>query len=179
MDSYKPEKQQRLQFRLVAWIVEDCQPLVVVEGQKFREFCYEMDLHFKVPGPALVKTTIQKSLSTNIFDDEWPLLGDEDSELDSFELVQQNFSIKTTTNFYPNINTRQTEKQSNIVEPIRDTPIQKYELYQQRKKKMVQDKLSEIIEMAANTINTRTQTEIDRFYDGESQVEHFMNNELE
>ncbi|CAG8677841.1 13048_t:CDS:1, partial [Cetraspora pellucida] len=36
-----------------------------------------------------------------------------------------------------------------------------------------------MIEMAANTINTRKQTEMDYFYDGESQVEHFMNNELE
>ncbi|CAG8677856.1 13049_t:CDS:2 [Cetraspora pellucida] len=227
MDSHKPEKQQCLQFRLAAWIIEDCQSLVVMEEQKFREFCYEMDPRFKVPGPALVKTTIQKSvlfaknklhdlisnpmetfsftpdmwtgmhhpyigvtihwLSKN-FDlnqavltieefpyphtgeqttdndksivkgmqllavphihctahtiqlaikdglnackdllikakelNNWlPLLGDEDSELDLFELVQQNFSIETTLNFYPNINTRQTEKQSNIVEPIRD-----------------------------------------------------------
>lgn len=62
LDSHKPAKQQKLLFLLTAWVVEDCQALTVVEGQRFRELCHEMDPRFKVPGSALVKTKIRESV---------------------------------------------------------------------------------------------------------------------
>ncbi|CAG8630275.1 3640_t:CDS:2 [Cetraspora pellucida] len=62
LDSHKLAKQQKLLFLLTAWVVEDCQALTIVEGQKFRELCYEMDPCFKVPGSALVKTKIRESV---------------------------------------------------------------------------------------------------------------------
>ncbi|CAG8857351.1 7355_t:CDS:2, partial [Gigaspora margarita] len=62
IDSHKPAKQQQLVFRLIAWIVEDCQPLIVVDGQEFRQFCYKMNPRFQVPRPALIKTKIQESV---------------------------------------------------------------------------------------------------------------------
>ncbi|CAG8854885.1 19898_t:CDS:2, partial [Gigaspora margarita] len=45
--------------------------------------------------------------------------------------------------------------------------------------KNVQNKLSEIVEMATNTIDTLVQTEMDRFYDGEIRIEHLIDDELE
>ncbi|CAG8784370.1 40742_t:CDS:2, partial [Gigaspora margarita] len=48
-----------------------------------------------------------------------------------------------------------------------------------KKKENVQNKLSKIVEMATNTIDTLVQTKIDCFYDGEIQIEHLIDDELE
>ncbi|CAG8723727.1 12418_t:CDS:2, partial [Racocetra persica] len=92
---HKSVKQEKLVFHLAAWIVEDCQPMSVVDGQNFHRFCYEMDPRFKVPGSAQIKTKIKELLlfaedqlheSENL---EWPLLGDDDSESDDDNLLTQ------------------------------------------------------------------------------------------
>ncbi|CAG8798696.1 9958_t:CDS:2, partial [Cetraspora pellucida] len=62
LDPHKPAKQEKLVFHLIAWIVEDYQPMTVVDSQNFRRFCYEMDPRFKVPGSAQIKTKIKESL---------------------------------------------------------------------------------------------------------------------
>ncbi|CAG8853164.1 11422_t:CDS:2, partial [Gigaspora margarita] len=48
-----------------------------------------------------------------------------------------------------------------------------------KKKENVQNKLSEIVEIATNTIDTLVQTEMDHFYNGEIRIEHLIDDELE
>ncbi|CAG8746061.1 11012_t:CDS:2, partial [Gigaspora rosea] len=62
IDNHRPAKQQKLSSRLISWIVEDCQPLSVVEEKTFQLFCQEMDPRFKVPGSAHIKTKIRESV---------------------------------------------------------------------------------------------------------------------
>ncbi|CAG8464267.1 3036_t:CDS:2 [Cetraspora pellucida] len=62
IEVHKSAKQQKLLYRLTAWIVDYCQALSIVEENCFQQFCYEMDPCFKVPGSALIKTKIRKSV---------------------------------------------------------------------------------------------------------------------
>ncbi|CAG8509828.1 344_t:CDS:2 [Ambispora leptoticha] len=46
---HNKDKQNRLVAKLVAWLVEDSQPFKLIDNQKFRDFCQEMDPRFSFP----------------------------------------------------------------------------------------------------------------------------------
>ncbi|CAG8627503.1 3972_t:CDS:1, partial [Scutellospora calospora] len=58
-----PEKQQnRISYRLVAWIVEEMMPLNCINYDRFRDFCYEINQRFEIPCTNTIKNMMKESV---------------------------------------------------------------------------------------------------------------------
>ncbi|CAG8803242.1 17759_t:CDS:2, partial [Gigaspora margarita] len=197
--NYKPKNIKNfIHFgvKTFTWIVEDYQPLTVVDGQEFRQFCYEMDPCFQVPRPALIKTKIQEFVlfaEKQLFQ-----LQDATEQLakslcQHSEIQQRKDSQKleeliallapfaqmteliggslylTLSMMLPTISRLFAHldkmKESLVSSNILDESIQ--------------NKLSEMIVMVTDNIDTSVQTEMDHFYDEEIQTEHLIDDEFE
>ena len=55
---YSAKNQQEFQQYLVNWIIDDIQPISVVENSKFCQFIYQLDPTFVMPCPETVKGII-------------------------------------------------------------------------------------------------------------------------
>ncbi|CAG8592651.1 213_t:CDS:2, partial [Ambispora gerdemannii] len=59
--THPKEKQERLIFKLVAWMVDDLQPFKLLNSVKFREFCHDMDPKFMLPSIEQIQQIIVDS----------------------------------------------------------------------------------------------------------------------